>query len=72
MDEWDILLEDEDKKEDWENEWVCPSCEFGPMHGDKVKCERCGCRKDKKFRDDGVEFDEDGWGEEKETVEEIW
>ena len=49
MDEWDILLEDEDNKEEWEHEWTCPSCEFGPMHGDLDKCDRCGCKKDKKF-----------------------
>ena len=30
----DILetLDDEEHREDWEDEWVCPSCEYGPMH----------------------------------------
>ena len=28
--------------------------------------------KDQKFRDDGLELDDDGWGDEKETVEEIY
>ena len=44
----DILetLDDEEHREDWEDEWVCPSCEYGPMHGDLEKCDRCGCKKD--------------------------
>ena len=29
-------------------------------------------KKDQKFREDGLELDDDGWGEEKETVEEIY
>jgi hypothetical protein len=72
VDDWDILLEDDEgKKEAWEHEWVCQSCEFGPMHGDLDKCDRCGCKKDKKFRDN-IEYEDDGWGEQKETVEEIF
>ena len=55
--------------EDWEDEWVCPSCEYGPMHGDLEKCDRCGCKKDQKFNEYGL--DDDGWGEETEEVEEI-
>ena len=51
---------------------VCQACEFGPMHGDKNKCDRCSCKKDQKFREDGLELDDDGWGDEKETVEEIY
>ena len=42
------------------------------MKADDTKCERCGCKKDAKFRDDGLDYEEDGWGEEKEEVEEIW
>ena len=72
MDEWDILLEDEEQKEEWEHEWFCQACELGPMHGDKNKCDRCSCKKDQKFREDGLELDDDGWGDEKETVEEIY
>ena len=42
------------------------------MHGDMDKCDRCGCKKDKKFSEDGLELDDDGWGEEKEAIEEIY
>ena len=69
----DILdtLEDEDRREEWEDEWVCQQCEYGPMHGDLDKCDRCGCKKDKKFKEYD-DFEDDGWGEEKEIVEEIY
>ena len=70
-DDWDILLS-EDEENEWDNEWICQACEHGPMKADDTKCERCGCKKDAKFRDDGMDYEEDGWGEEKEEVEEIW
>ena len=72
MDDWDILLDTGEEKNKWDEEWFCPSCEFGPIAEDKGKCDRCGCKKDQKFREDGLELDDDGWGEEKETVEEIY
>ena len=28
VDDWNILLEEEDKKEEWEHEWTCTYCEF--------------------------------------------
>ena len=71
-DDLDILntiLED-DHREEWEDEWMCPSCEYGPMASEANKCERCGCKKDQKFNEHGL--DDDGWGEETEEVEEIY
>ena len=73
MDDWDDIIGGiETEKNEWDEEWFCPSCEFGPIAEDKGKCDRCGCKNEQKFIDDGLELDEDGWGEEKETVEEIY
>ena len=71
LDILNTLLED-DHREEWEDEWVSPSCEYGPMSGDLNKCDRCGCKKNAKFRDDGLQAD--GWEEEdiESEVEEIW
>tara|TARA_B100001142_G_scaffold318096_1_gene359818 strand:+ start:1557 stop:1796 length:240 start_codon:yes stop_codon:yes gene_type:complete len=62
-------LEDEEQRQPWEDEWMCPSCEHGPMDADSTKCGRCGCKKDQKFKLFGD--DDDGWGEETDEVEEI-
>ncbi len=39
------------------------------MEADLTKCDRCGCKKDQKFKAYGD--DDDGWGEEAEEVEEL-
>ena len=61
----DILetLDGEEKRESWMEDWVCESCEFGPMSEDLKKCDRCGEKRDPKYQED--EYDEDGLLKEK-------
>ncbi len=65
----DILetLEGEEKNE-WDGEWICQTCEFGPMPEEMKKCDRCGERK-------GIQYDEDEYDDDgllKEKYEEIY
>jgi hypothetical protein len=70
-DDWDMLLEEVETEDDYADDWYCQSCELGPIAEDKDKCPRCGCKWNEQCPP-GDEMDEDGWGEEKEYVEEIW
>ena len=70
MEDFDDILEtlEGEEKNEWDGEWVCQSCEFGPMPEEMKKCDRCGERKDVHYNED--EYDEDGLLKEK--YEEIY
>ena len=59
MDEWNILLDEENRKEEWDMEWICQACEGGPWPEEMKKCDRCGENKDIKYSED--EYDADGF-----------
>ena len=69
MDDWeDIIGGIETEKDEYDGEWFCQACEFGPMKESMTKCDRCGERKDIKYAED--EYDADGYLIEKQ--EEIY
>ena len=59
MDDWDILLDTGEEKNEWDEEWFCQACEFGPMKESMTICDRCGENKDTKYAED--EYDADGY-----------
>ena len=64
MDEWeDIIGGIETEKDEYDSEWYCQACEFGPMVEAMKKCDRCGENKDARYSED--EYDEDGLLKEK-------
>ena len=71
MDDWDNILGGlETEKDEYDGEWYCQSCEFGPMTEAMKKCDRCGEKKDTKYAED--EYDADGYPIETNEPEEIY
>ena len=71
MDDWDNILGGlETEEHDYDGEWYCQSCEFGPMTEAMKKCDRCGEKKDTKYAED--EYDADGYPIETNEPEEIY
>ena len=68
-DEWDLLLDE--SSDEYDDDWFCQSCEHGPIGTEKNKCPRCGTKWGEQYPPE-ENYDDDGWGEEKEVVEEIW
>jgi uncharacterized paraquat-inducible protein A len=53
MDDWDNILGGlETEEHDYDGEWFCQACEFGPMKESMTKCDRCGERKDIKHSEE--------------------
>ena len=73
MDELDNILSnidlEEEKKEDYADEWWCTDCEHGPMDEKDDKCSRCGA-KNSQYLGEAIT----GWEDEdiESEVEEIW
>jgi len=60
MDDWDDIIGGiETEKDEYDGEWFCQACEFGPMKESMTKCDRCGERKDTRYAED--EYDADGY-----------
>ena len=70
MEEWDNLISgaEAEEKNEWDGEWFCESCEFGPMPETAKKCDRCSENQNAKWPTEDI--DEDGYP--KEEVEEIY
>ena len=59
MDDWDKILSDvalEETRDEFEDEWWCRECEYGPMNKEDGKCQRCGAKNNQYVRDEL-----DGW-----------
>jgi len=59
LDDWDKILSDvalEETKDEFEDEWWCRECEYGPMNKEDGKCQRCGAKSNQYFKDEI-----DGW-----------